>query len=123
MGLKPKEFDVISKKVEFLRDAKNLEYTVGNVALDATKFSDNTLVPAGTAVFENNDTGLFELVQSGTPATMKAPVLTTFDVTVEAKGENELVGCVRKASVIEERTHGVTDNFKKATQGRIVFDV
>lgn len=123
MGLKPKEINKLTRKIEFLRDAKNLEYTVGNVALDATKFSEDTLVPAGTAVFENDTTGLFELVQSSTPATMKAAVLTTFDVQVEANGENELVGCVRKASVIEERTHGVTDNFKQATQGRIVFDV
>lgn len=123
MGFKPKEINKITRKLEFLRDAKNLEYTVGNVALDATKFTSDTVVKAGTAVFENDTTGLFELVTEETPETMKAPVLTTFDVTVEANGENELVGCVRKASVIEERTHGVTDAFKKATQGRIVFDV
>lgn len=122
MGFKPKEINVIGRKVEFLRDAKNLEYVVGNPTLDASKFSEPTEVKAGTAIFRNDTTGLYELVQASTPATMSGAVLTTFDVVV-SPDENEMVGCVRKASVIEQRTHGVTDNFKKATQGRIVFDI
>lgn len=122
MGLKPKEFNVVGKKLEFLRDAKNVEYTVGNPTLDASKFSEATEVKAGTAIFRNDTTGLYELVQSGTPATMSGAVLTATDVVV-TPNEDELVGCVRKASVIEERTHGVTDNFKEATKGRIVFDI
>lgn len=122
MSLKPREYEVVGKQIEFLRDAKNVEYTVGNPTLDASKFSEATEVKAGTAIFRNDTSGLFELVQSGTPATMSGAVLTATDVVVQPN-EDELVGAIRKASVIEERTHGVTDNFKTATKGRIVFDI
>lgn len=122
MNLKPKTYKTFGRQIEFLRDGKNVEYTVGNTTLDGSKFSERTEVPMGTAIFRNAETGLFELVTGSTPATMEAPVLTAKDVTVEPN-ENGIVSAVRKASVIEVRCKGVTDNFKQATQGRLVFDI
>ncbi|HBK6019356.1 TPA: hypothetical protein LMV01_002069 [Staphylococcus pseudintermedius] len=122
MNLKPKTINQYERKVEFLRDGKYVQYTVGNPVLDASKFSAVTSVPAGTAIFRNDTTGLYELVKEQTPETMKGAVLTSFDVTVEPN-TNEMVGAIREASVIEARCHGVTQNFKNATKGRLIFDI
>lgn len=123
MNLKPRTLENRNDQPKFLRDFKNLEWTVGNITLDASKLEAGQVVEAGTAVFKNDDTDLFELVAEDTPATMKAPVLTAFAVQVESTEVNEHVPALRKASVYEELLHGVTDNFKAATQGRIVFDI
>lgn len=123
MNLKPRTLESRNDHAKFLRDFKNLEWTVGNITLDASKLEAGQVVEAGTAVFKNDDTDLFELVAEDTPATMKAPVLTAFAVQVESTEVNEHVPALRKASVYEELLHGVTDNFKAATQGRIVFDI
>lgn len=123
MNLKPK---VVSEDLQFpsfLRDAKNLEWTVGNITLDSSKLSEGQIVKGGTAVFKNTESGLFELVQGSTPETMAAAVLTSRDVQVQDVQVNESVPAIRKASVFEELLTGVTNNFKKATQGRITFDV
>ncbi|MBO3062725.1 hypothetical protein [Mammaliicoccus fleurettii] len=123
MNLKPK---VVSEDLQFpsfLRDAKNLEWTVGNITLDSSKLSEGQVVKGGTAVFKNTESGLFELVQGSTPETMAAAVLTSRDVKVQDVQMNESVPAIRKASVFEELLTGVTNNFKKATQGRITFDV
>ncbi|WP_314347670.1 hypothetical protein [Mammaliicoccus vitulinus] len=123
MNLKPK---VVSEDLQFpsfLRDAKNLEWTVGNITLDSSKLSEGQVVKGGTAVFKNTESGLFELVQGSTPETMAAAVLTSRDVQVQDVQMNESVPAIRKASVFEELLTGVTNNFKKATQGRITFDV
>ena len=123
MNLKPRTFESKSSHPAFLRDHKNLEWTVGNITLDAAQLSENEVVAAGTAVFRNDETGLFELVAADTPETMAAPVLTAFDVVVADVEVNESVPAVRKASVYEELLTGVTDNFKAATQGRITYDI
>ncbi|OOV78900.1 hypothetical protein [Mammaliicoccus fleurettii] len=123
MNLKPK---VVSEDLQFpsfLRDAKNLEWTVGNITLDSSKLSEGQVVKGGTAVFKNTESGLFELVQGSTPETMAAAVLTSRDVQVQDVQMNESVPAIRKASVFEVLLTGVTNNFKKATQGRITFDV
>lgn len=123
MNLKPK---VVSEDLEFpsfLRDAKNLEWTVGNITLDASKLSKGQEIKGGTAVFKNTDSGFYELVEESTPETMSAAVLTSRSVTIDDVEVNESVPALRKASVYEELLTGVTDNFKKATQGRITFDV
>lgn len=123
MNLKPK---VVSEDLQFpsfLRDAKNLEWTVGNITLDSSKLTEGQVVAGGTAVFKNTESGLFELVQGSTPETMAAAVLTSRDVQVQDVKVNESVPAIRKASVFEELLTGVTNNFKKATQGRITFDV
>lgn len=123
MNLKPK---VVSEDLQFpsfLRDAKNLEWTVGNITLDSSKLSEGQVVKGGTAVFKNTESDLFELVQGSTPETMAAAVLTSRDVQVQDVKVNESVPAIRKANVFEELLTGVTNNFKKATQGRITFDV
>ncbi|MCD8916367.1 hypothetical protein K2V61_12535 [Staphylococcus simulans] len=121
MALKPKIINDLKNSPYFLRDAMNLEYTVGNPVLDGSKFDSEKLVKAGTAISKNKDTGLFELVTEGT-SELVAPVLTANDVTV-LPNENQEVSAVRKASVYEELCTGVTQAFKDAVQGRIVFDV
>lgn len=123
MNLKPKVVTEDLQFPSFLRDAKNLEWTVGNITLDSSKLSEGQVVKGGTAVFKNTESGLFELVQESTPETMTAAVLTSRDVQVQDVQVNESVPAIRKASVFEELLTGVTNNFKKATQGRIVFDV
>ncbi len=123
MNLKPK---VVSEDLQFpsfLRDFKNVEWTVGNITLDSSKLTEGQVVAGGTAVFKNTESGLFELVQGSTPETMAAAVLTSRDVQVQDVQVNESVPAIRKASVYEELLTGVTNNFKKSTQGRITFDV
>ena len=121
MSLKPKVINEFGHTPEFLRDAKYLEYTVGNPVLDASKFTEPTTVKAGTAISRNKETGLYELVSDST-SEIVAGVLTANEVTVQPK-ENEEVSAVRKASVRPERIYGITDAFKEATKGRIVYDI
>lgn len=123
MNLKPRTYDSKSSHPAFLRDHKFLEWTVGNITLDTSKLAADDVVEAGTAVFRNEETGLFELVAAETAATMAAPVLTAYDVVVAETTVNESVPAIRKASVYEELLTGVTDNFKAATQGRITYDI
>jgi len=121
MSLKPKVINEFGFNPEFLRDAKYLEYTVGNPVLDASKFKEPTTVKAGTAISRNGDTGLYELVTDST-SNIVAGVLTANEVVVYPN-ENEEVSAVRKASVRPERIHGATDAFKEATKGRISYDI
>lgn len=123
MSLKPKNIQFENEQPEFLRDAKNLEWTVGNITLDSSKLSEGQIVKGGTAVFKNTDSGFYELVEESTPETMTAPVLTGHAVKVDDVDVNEQASALRKASVYEELLTGATENFKKATQGRITFDV
>ncbi|MBF0750514.1 hypothetical protein [Mammaliicoccus lentus] len=123
MSLKPKNIQFENEQPEFLRDAKNLEWTVGNITLDSSKLSEGQIVKGGTAVFKNTDSGFYELVEESTPETMTAPVLTGHAVKIDDVDVNEQASALRKASVYEELLTGATDNFKKATQGRITFDV
>ncbi len=123
MSLKPKKVQFESEQPEFLRDAKNLEWTVGNITLDSSKLTEGQVIKGGTAVFKNTESDLFELVQASTPETMTVAVLTGHAVKIDDVQVNEQVSALRKASVYEELLTGVTNNFKKATQGRITFDV
>lgn len=123
MNFKPKTVDYGSTEPRFLRDAKNLEWTVGNITLDSSKLEEGQVVESGTAVFKNEDTNLFELVDDSTPENMVAPVLTVDTVVITDTSVDEHTSALRKASVYEELLNGVTDNFKKATQGRIVYDI
>lgn len=123
MSLKLKNIQFENEQPEFLRDAKNLEWTVGNITLDSSKLSEGQIVKGGTAVFKNTDSGFYELVEESTPETMTAPVLTGHAVKIDDVDVNEQASALRKASVYEELLTGATDNFKKATQGRITFDV
>ncbi len=122
MSLKPKKVQFENEQPEFLRDAKNLEWTVGNITLDSSKLTEGQVIKGGTAVFKNTESDLFELVQASTPETMTAPVLTGHAVKIDDVQVNEEVSALRKASVYEELLTGVTNNFKKATQGFVAYD-
>lgn len=123
MSLKPKKIQFENEQPDFLRDAKNLEWTVGNITLDSSKLSKGQIVKGGTAVYKNPETGFYELVKGDTPENMVAPVLTAHAVKIEDIKVNEQASALRKASVYEKLLTGVTDNFKNATKGRITFDV
>ncbi|MGW7932321.1 hypothetical protein ACWEWU_11740 [Staphylococcus xylosus] len=120
---KPKIISVEAEHPRFLRDGKNLEWTVGNITLDSSKLDEGQVVKNGTAVFKNTETGFYELVTDDTPETMAAAVITGRDVTIDDKSVNVHVSALRKGSVYGEAITGLTDNFKKATQGRITYDV
>lgn len=123
MMKKPVRLDAELGNIAFLRDAKQLEFTVGNVTLDSSKLSEGQEIEGGTAVFRNEETDLYELVVEGTPADMKGAVLTVEPVKVVDKNVNVHTSALRKASVYEELITGATKNFKEATKGRITFDI
>lgn len=119
---KPVKINEFKSTPQFLRDGKYPQYTIGNAVLDGTKFTQDTVVKAGTAIFKNSESHKFELVQADTPATMEAACLVTTDTKVYANTDT-FAPAIRNASVIEERCTGVTANFKEATKGRILFDI
>lgn len=123
MSLKPRVTANYKARPTAFRDFKMVEFTVGNVIIDASKFNDGDVLPAFTAIHRNPTSNLYEKVEEATADTMVGAVVTTEDVVIEDKTVNEQAPAVRKAALIEERCHGVTANFKKAVQGRITFDV
>lgn len=124
MNLKPKVNAVYGNVPTAFRDFKNVEWKVGNAVLDASKLQDGQVVAPFTAIHENPETGLYELVEAETPETMQGALLTgSQPVVVDGTDVNPMVAGVRKAALIEARCNGVTDNFKAATQGRLTFDV
>lgn len=123
MNLQPKKIQFENYQPDFLITGNHLQYTAGNITLDSSELSVGQVVAQGTAVYEDEETGLFHLVQEDTPATMKGAVLTVHAVRIEDKAVNELTSGLVAGSVWEERTHGVTDNFKEAVKNRINFDL
>ncbi|KIL79585.1 hypothetical protein [Bacillus badius] len=121
MNLQPQRDTIISQK-EFLRNTVGMEFKTAGLTLDASKFTAGQYVKAGTAVFKNETSGLFEPVQADTPETMLAACLTSHDVKVTA-GVNPVVGGVMGGHPIESKCTGVTANFKAATKGRLTFDI
>lgn len=123
MNLQPKKIQFENYQPDFLITGNHLQYTAGNITLDSSELSAGQVVAQGTAVYEDEETGLFHLVQEDTPATMKGAVLTVHAVRIEDKSVNELTSGLVAGSVWEEKTHGVTDNFKEAVKNRINFDL
>lgn len=123
MNLKPTTVAFENDQPAFLMSGKNLEWTVGNITLDSADFTVDDIVAPGTAVFRDESTGLYKKVTEDTPATMEAPVLTGHAVVIKHEDSNETVAGLKKGSVYTELLTGVTDNFKEAVQGRIVFDL
>lgn len=123
MNLQPKKIQFENYQPDFLITGNHLQYTAGNITLDSSELSVGQVVAQGTAVYEDEETGLFHLVQEDTPATMKGAVLTVHAVRIEDKAVNELTSGLVAGSVWEEKTHGVTDNFKEAVKNRINFDL
>ncbi|QIH78306.1 hypothetical protein GTN30_06440 [Macrococcoides canis] len=124
MSLKPRQTASYNRVPTAFRDFKAVEWKVGNAVLDTSKLTKGQVIKPFTAIFLNESTGLFELVASDTPATMKSALITgSEEVVIEDTTTNEMVSAIRKASLIEERCTGVTANFKTATQGRLTFDV
>lgn len=123
MNLQPKKIQFENYQPDFLITGNHLQYTAGNITLDSSELSVGQVVAQGTAVYEDEETGLFHLVQEDTPATMKGAVLTVHAVRIEDTAVNELTSGLVAGSVWEEKTYGVTDNFKEAVKNRINFDL
>lgn len=107
---------------EFLRNAVGINYKTGNVVLDVTTLTVGEEIKAGTAVFYNPTTNLYETVKADTPETMEAACLTRTSVKVLA-GQNPMTGALSACHPLENRCTGVTAAFKAATKGRIIFDI
>lgn len=101
---------------EVLMNSVNVSYLTGNATLDSSQLDVGSVIKKGTAIFKNEDTGLFELVadgeEGGTPETMKLPCLTAETIRVEEG--NNYVSAWQSGHPIEELCTGVTDNFKRA---------
>ncbi|BAM99141.1 hypothetical protein [Bacillus phage PM1] len=128
MNLQPRRDTIIGGNVEFLRNTVGLEYKTAGLTLDASAFPAGQVVKAGTAVYiGDNGLGLPWAAEDadgngGTPATAKGAGLTSHDVRVY-EGQNPIVGVVAAGHPLESRCTGVTDTFKEATKGRLVFDI
>lgn len=118
----PRKLNEFKEQPHFLRDGKNVEYTAGNVLLDGSVFDTDTVIKAGTALYMDETSKKYKKVEEATPETMKGAVISANAIKVFKK-EDTLVPAIRKASVIPERLTGVTENFKKATKGRITYDI
>lgn len=121
MNLKPRTEQLFGQK-EFLRNSVGLEFKTAGATLDAALFTAGEYVKAGTAVFKGAN-GLFAPVAAGTlEADLVAASLTAHDVKI-VDGSNAIVGTVVAGHPLESKCTGVTDAFKAATKGRLVFDI
>lgn len=127
MRLQPSREEVVTSK-EFLRNSVGLEYKTAGATLDATVFPEGW-VEAGTAVFLNEETGLYEpwvapdeTGAGGTPATAVGAGLTAHRVEIR-DGVNPIVGVLIAGHPLREKCVGVTDSFVEATAGYLRFDV
>lgn len=124
MNLQPYTVKVVGQ-AEFLRNAVGTEYKTGGATLDASAFTDALaagFVKAGTAVYRDGASGLYNPWGELTEATELGAGLTSHDVTI-ATGQNPIVGVLAAGHPLENKCTGVTDAFKEATKGRIVFDI
>lgn len=123
MNLKPRKVQENGYQPDFLITGNHLKYTSGNITLDSSELEKGQVVPQGTAVFRDEDSGLYKLVSEETPADMDGAVLTVHAVQIDDTEVNEQTSGLVAGSVWEEKLHGVTDNFKEAVKNRIDFDL
>lgn len=125
MNLQPRKEQIIGQK-EFLRNTQGIEVKTGGATLDASAFTAGEYVKAGTAVFKDEESGLYKpwdvTPTTGTPATAVGAGLVMNDVKIVA-GQNPIVGVLAAGHPVETKCTGVNDLFKEATKGRIVFDI
>lgn len=122
MGFKQRDLNSFATDAPFLRGSQGVEYTDGNVVFDQSEAaSESEVLKAGTAIYFDDTTNTYKKVKAET-LEIKGGALVAND-TVIYNDENVLVPAIRKASVIEARTHGVTDAFKEAVKSRIDFDI
>ncbi len=114
MNLNPRVKEYGSQK-EILYVVKGSIEKVGGVTLDGTKFTVNTLIPAGTAVsIQSNG-----LAKPFADADTGKVYLTSHDVfTGDATAQNVIVGAWAEALVVESKLTGVTAAFKTAAGSR-----
>lgn len=122
MGFKQRDINSFSTDAPFLRGSQGVEYTDGNVVFDQSEVTaESEVLKAGTAIYFDDATNTYKKVKEETTE-IKGGALVAND-TIVYNDENVLVPAIRKASVIEQRTHGVTEAFKDAVKSRIDFDI
>jgi hypothetical protein len=122
MNLQPRKGEPIFGQREFMRNTQGMEVKTAGATLLASDFTTGQYVKAGTAVYKGAD-GLYHLVKADTAeADIKGAGLTMHDVKIYS-GSNPIVGLLAAGHPRESRCTGVTDAFKSAVKGRIVFDI
>lgn len=104
---------------EFLMNSEGLTYVTGNPTLQASQFSVGDVIPSGTALSKNEDTGYFEVVsESGEDEStaLKIPCLTRYDVKILDGYDEFFVPCITTGNPIEEMCSNVTDAFKEQSR-------
>lgn len=125
MNLQPTTQKIVGQR-EFLRNSVGIQYKTGGATLDASAFPTGEYVKAGTAVYLGED-GLYlpwsdPATEEGVTEVREGAGLTSHDVKVVANS-NPIVGVLAAGHPLESRCTGVTEAFKEATKGRLVFDI
>lgn len=125
MNLKPRREEFSNYQPNFIVTGNHLQYTAGNITLDTSNLEVGQVVAQGTAVYEDADTGFYNLVEEGTSVDdmVDNAVLTVHGVRIESTEVNEQTSGLKAGSVWEDALHGVTDNFKEAVRNRINFNL
>jgi hypothetical protein len=124
MNLKPRTEQLFGQK-EFLRNSVGMEFKTAGATLDGTAFNavaENGYVKAGTAVYKGAGDFFVPVATDTAEADLVAASLTAHDVKL-VSGSNAIVGTLVAGHPLEDKCTGVTDAFKAATKGRLVFDV
>lgn len=121
MNLQPRKETIIAQQ-EFMRNTQGMEVKTAGVTLEASDFTVGEYVKAGTAIYVDATTRRGRKWTETTTATQTGAGLTMHDVKIVA-GSNPIVGVLVAGHPREDRCTGVTDTFKEATKGRIVFDI
>lgn len=125
MNLKPREVELQNYQPDFIVTGNHLQFTAGNITLDTSELEQGQVVAQGTAVYEDKETGLYNLVSDVTSIgdMVDNAVLTVHAVRIDSTDVNEQTSGLKAGSVWEDRLHGVTDNFKEAVRNRINFNL
>lgn len=121
MNLQPRKETIIVQD-EFLLNTQGVMFKVGGITLDGAAFGDG-VVKAGTAVMEDDASGLFVPYAETTPGTFEpgANVMFTAQDAVIKSGSNNVVGAVLKGYLNTSKLTGVTDALRGELTSRYIF--
>lgn len=129
MNLKPRKETIVGQK-EFLRNSVGLQFKTAGATLDGDAFADVAVdgyIKAGTAVCKGPE-GLYvpwsdpKTDEDGNTEVREGAGLVAHDTKL-ISGSNPITGILAAGHPLEKKCIGVTDAFKEATKGRLVFDI
>lgn len=124
MNLKPRKETIVGQK-EFLRNSVGLQFKTAGATLDGAAFADVAVdgyVKAGTATYLGEDGLYLPWTDAGEEETREGAGLVAHDTKL-ISGSNPITGILAAGHPLEKKCIGVTDAFKEATKGRLVFDI